>query len=122
MPSRRRCGAGPRQQAARGCDWPHHGLNGGDGGVGACSGEGARRWPAAALTAARGTTAWRKNVGKQAHVRATLGAKEASWGFVRRRAQAASSSTTSGDDGGGRLGVARRERGGLLYAAQRIRG
>jgi hypothetical protein len=90
---RRRCGAGPWQHVARGCDWPHHGSNGGDGGVGASSGEGARRRPAEAPTAARGKVARRRGAGQLASALATLGAREASRAAGRRRTRAEGAST-----------------------------
>jgi hypothetical protein len=63
---------------ARGCNWPHHGSMGGGGGAGARSGEGARRRPAAAPTAARGKVARRRGAGQLESVLATQGAREAS--------------------------------------------
>jgi hypothetical protein len=73
---------------ARGCNWLHPGLIDGGGGVGASSGEGARRRPAAAPTTARGKGARRRGAGQPAG----LGASLAPTGAIRvagwRRARA----------------------------------
>jgi hypothetical protein len=73
---------------ARGCNWPHHWSIGGGGGVGVSSGEGARRRPAAAPTAARGKVARTHGAGQFARALATLGARGASRSVGRRRARA----------------------------------
>jgi hypothetical protein len=100
---------------ARGFNWPHPGLIGGGGGVEASSGEGARRRPAAAPTAARGKGARRHGAGQQAG----LGASLAATGAIRvagwRRARAGSSSSVRRPQlRGGACGGARRgARGGV---------
>jgi hypothetical protein len=73
---------------ARGCNWPHPGLIGGGGGVGASSGEGAWRRPAAAPTAARGKGARRRGDGQQAGLGAPLAPTGAIRVAGRRRARA----------------------------------
>jgi hypothetical protein len=99
---------------ARGCNWPHHGSMGGGGGVRASSGEGARRRPAAAPTAARGKVARRCGAGQLASTLATLGPREASRVAGRRRTRAEGASTERRRTWrGGAPGGVRRARGGV---------
>jgi hypothetical protein len=95
---------------ARGCNWPHHGLMGGGGGVGArAHGGGRQRHPR------RLGERWEgRGAGQLASTLATLGAGEASRaaGWRRTRAEGASTERRRAWRGGAR-GGARMARGGF---------